>query len=542
MAPMISKDTVTRLIPIIFFCVLYSISIVFLVYVHCYLLKNVGKPIKGPPKQIIYPVAVYSVSNDMNRDSQPKNISSDEDDSETTPEADDKPRDGYDHVMFQEPSDTPIPRVTVFHHGEASYPNFYLRVGAVVFGAGTMLYCGLNIASQAHDITCGNANSLLYGLLVVQTLLFLFTFYQLYFVFKHNKISINVHKPLSRFGLMHMVATNACNWFLILLMEAEHGFAHVDDEHSTHTTVAPGHTEGHANTTGPCDENVMEPILMSLQPYLFPCIIEYSLIMAASVYQMGENIGIHETILRRRATRLQEDPAGHAHIPLTCYKSYHGLFTGIAFLILTAIDIVIYNVLVTKDHLKETAAILYFSMEFAILCILLVTTIIAWLLIQNLAFDDETLKGLDAALLRMSLLGVLLFDAFCILFAVYDTVIYSAVMGVLRPVISSVQSAAQTVFIFDGGHRFTNTTELCKRKPGRELVIFMLMLNMCLWGMYTFQARTLFNDHSFHSLYDKPSWIIITHLTIPLSIFFRFHSTTCLYEIWKHGYTKQKQR
>jgi hypothetical protein len=268
--------------------------------------------------------------------------------------------------------------------------------------------------------------------------------------------------------------------------------------------------------------------------------------MAASVYQMCENIGLHERILLKRAVsgaRYQEETTCSSadHIPITCHKSYHGLFTGIASLILTIIGIVLYNVLYFKQHLKEGASILYFSMEFAMICILLVAMIIVWRVIQKLPFDDNCPKGLDSILLIISLLGVFLFDSFCMLYAAYNTIIYEVVMGIIRPLLSSVQSTIQVVFIFDAGHRFTNTTELSKLKPGRELVIFTLMLNMSLWAMYTFQARTMFNDTTFNNLYDKHAWVIITHLTIPLVIFFRFHSTTCLYEIWKHAYAKKKQ-
>jgi hypothetical protein len=31
-------------------------------------------------------------------------------------------------------------------------------------------------------------------------------------------------------------------------------------------------------------------------------------------------------------------------------------------------------------------------------------------------------------------------------------------------------------------------------------------------------------------------WTVITHISMPLAIFYRFHSTICLFEIWKASY------
>jgi hypothetical protein len=119
--------------------VLYVISIIFLIYVHCYLLKDVGKTVQKQKKRVSYPMDVYSVTKDydkkcntetdnVNHDNLCKNITREEDESESTPEPEEKPSDVYEHV-FQGPR--AIPMVTVFQHGDGSYPNFYLRIGSV---------------------------------------------------------------------------------------------------------------------------------------------------------------------------------------------------------------------------------------------------------------------------------------------------------------------------------------------------------------------------------------------------------------------------
>lgn len=41
--------------------------------------------------------------------------------------------------------------------------------------------------------------------------------------------------------------------------------------------------------------------------------------------------------------------------------------------------------------------------------------------------------------------------------------------------------------------------------------------------------------------YGVWAWTIITHLSMPLAVFYRFHSTVCLCEIWKCTYKMRLQ-
>lgn len=61
------------------------------------------------------------------------------------------------------------------------------------------------------------------------------------------------HKVISRFGLMHMVATNLCEWLYTLVEETKHEIWHLS--HSTHPTN--DHHEAITNSENPIyNENV----------------------------------------------------------------------------------------------------------------------------------------------------------------------------------------------------------------------------------------------------------------------------------------------
>lgn len=136
-----------------------------------------------------------------------------------------------------------------------------------------------------------------------------FTFCQMYFIFTYSRLMINKFKLIARIGLIHLVATNVCTWIKILLKETlqtlhltESSGSHATLEelilplkldlkhhHSNHSSAAANQTEWQGN---PClKTNIMGTILSDISPYLYPFIVEYSLIGAAFLYVMWANIG-----------------------------------------------------------------------------------------------------------------------------------------------------------------------------------------------------------------------------------------------------------
>ena len=52
-------------------------------------------------------------------------------------------------------------------------------------------------------------------------------------------MNIYKNKLVSRFGLMHMIATNICNWLNVLIMETEHSIAGIGGSgHALHLSTA----------------------------------------------------------------------------------------------------------------------------------------------------------------------------------------------------------------------------------------------------------------------------------------------------------------
>lgn len=74
--------------------------------------------------------------------------------------------------------------------------------------------------------------------------------------------------------------------------------------------------------------------------------------------------------------------------------------------------------------------------------------------------------------------------------AIYYQMFYRACISIA----STVQVFIQTAFIVDGLRRCANDSELRKKKPGRELVIFLTISNVSLWVYNTLSVKTALAD------------------------------------------------
>ena len=100
------------------------------------------------------------------------------------------------------------------------------------------------------------------------------------------------------------------------------------------------------------------------------------------------------------------------------------------------------------------------------------------------------------------------------------------------------QVVIQSPFIVDGIRRCSNSKQLRFKKPGRELVTFALILNVTLWILNTFELKSVDKYQNMASLYGKMTWMVISHTTVPVMLFYRYHSSVCLSDIWKYAYEK----
>lgn len=109
-----------------------------------------------------------------------------------------------------------------------------MRVGAIAFGIGAMVYSGLELGQYFELRGKEGCTDILKALTPAARMLLAIV--QMQFIFLNTtQLDMAKHKVISRFGLMHMVATNLCEWLYVLVEETKHEIFHLAHSHTTDT-------------------------------------------------------------------------------------------------------------------------------------------------------------------------------------------------------------------------------------------------------------------------------------------------------------------
>ncbi len=274
-----------------------------------------------------------------------------------------------------------------------------------------MIYSGIEIG-MFFELNLDKSNDCKNLFSVIRPILQMtFVFVQMYFIFLNQKMNIYKNKLLSRFGLMHMIATNLCVWLNVLILETSHEIA--DTHHDAVVEHQHDHDHGqnassnyesgfhlepnmfdisHMVSLCKRKKNIMSMLLTDSGPFLFPCTIEYSLICAAILFVMWKNIAEeHEHYKHQRRRRkisrvmnglgnnrtsagpksASDGEAGSEateafrsahHYSVDCTHANTGLFIGIFVMVMVIISVIVFFVLInSKDEFLHSAAILVAS-------------------------------------------------------------------------------------------------------------------------------------------------------------------------------------
>ncbi|XP_053948594.1 proton channel OtopLc-like [Anastrepha ludens] len=444
------------------------------------------------------------------------------------------------------------------HH----YGSFYLRMGAVAFGIGSMIYSGLEFGQYFElnpDTKCHNV---LLALTPATRMAFIFI--QMYFIFLNNEqIKVYRYKIIARFGLMHMIGTNLAVWLNVLIQETKHEILTFYNPENRTLRIShriPGHSRGHAiapavitsdptahlrvprGLKGPYQifecrrTNILGTLVQDASPFLFPCTIEYSLICAAILYVMWRSISRPQTPAPQRPDTISSPmKRSPHHYSVDCARAHKGLFVGILILVLTIISLILFFVLISRPDFVALAVTEVTICELLIYGTATIATLIGMIQIRHLQYDWYRSFSLDDILLVGAQTGSFLYNIFTVI-AGHFTLRSDDMLVPLNALASIVQTACQTLFILDASRRQAITPEHIRKKPGREIVTFMLVVNLAMWAISTLEKSRAESHPIQLNFYGLWAWTIITHVSMPLAIFYRFHSTVCLCEIWKRAY------
>ncbi|PNF22263.1 hypothetical protein B7P43_G02930, partial [Cryptotermes secundus] len=437
--------------------------------------------------------------------------------------------------------------------------SIYFAHAIAGFGIGSMVYSGLEFGQYfAKDSDCDDT------LLVFRSgTRMLLTLMQIQFMFLNNKdMQMGRYMPVARFGLMHMIATNLCEWLYVLVEETKHDIEHLShldvSEHEDHmdennTEDGFNKTELHrlrrSGSSHHCSRtNIVGMLVQKSSPYLFPCTIEYSLICAVTLYEMWKHIKspprvrtTHHVCNQSMGRDYSSGSLGGLrsahHFTVDCHSSHKGLCAGILVLVLTIISLVLFLVLHSEEEYVKLAVFEVSLCEICIYLLCILAVLVCMLRIRILPAETNRGHGmgLDNTLLVMSQAGMYVYCIFSIIGFNYaeETDVPA---GVVIEILALTETTAQTILVLDASSRRCRTKADKKRKPGRQLITFLIVANAAMWMINTMQKGHAEYNPEHLKFFGVWPWTVITHISMPLAIFYRFHSTICLFEIWKASY------
>lgn len=108
----------------------------------------------------------------------------------------------------------------------------------------------------------------------------------------------------------------------------------------------------------------------------------------------------------------------------------------------------------------------------------------------------------------------------------------SEILAAIAAILSIVQGTFQTLFILECLRRYAAANSPFMRKPARELITALLLTNVSMWFFDTLSAKRFDTKPYLIEHFGILKWSIINAFSSPIAIFYRFHSSVCLSDIW----------
>jgi len=473
---------------------------------------------------------------------------------------------------------------------KVSRTSFYLRIGALVFGLGTLIFNGLEIAMHAtmNDSSC--VDNIVIAHPILQAL---FTFLQMHFLFVNSTVIVERFGLMARFGFIHLVATNLSLWVRTIIWESANEWIHhvyVDslkkvssdvikvpdsplsfgldsDDYAfrdrsdignydytgqSRTNTFIQQFKDGCNSSFPVsnqhigqvislyacfNDNTLGRLWTSSMPYLFPFIVEYSLIAAAVTYIMWRSVGQDKLDqIEGKKMESERNTKKRNYWRVDCQSASKGLFLGLLCLVGGIIILIIFFVMKDNSEFKGQMFWIYSGAEIVILSLAVFSSIAGFVQIQKLSHSFTVPYDLDTLLSTVTITGSYIFAVFSILAAVMSITKLESIVVFTQSTLLLIQITLQGMIMSEAGRRVCMTRAQQVSKPGRQIITFLLFANITLWILDTFMSHRDITQGVQSQFYGLLAWGIISRISLPLLIFYRFHSCVALVEIWKNTY------
>ncbi|XP_053600249.1 proton channel OtopLc-like [Plodia interpunctella] len=471
------------------------------------------------------------------------------------------------------PQILPLSHDYCFSQGRHS-GSFYLKMGAAGFAMGHLVHSMLLIAVQINQLIDDDVNNddcVNILQIVLDIMSPMYCFLQLFFIFKYSNVIILRAQGVAHFAFMHMIGSSLCFWISAIVRETILGLTNYansrDDNYGTNETATV--TTRNEYSTGPdrdfsknfididnlYNENctsspALTTIFENFSPYLYPFTVEFNIFIVAVYYIIWSNIGnchneeglnseinssLDENYLVCKIPTANEDNDFTSNIVIhaDCHASNRGLFVGLILMVGVAGMLILGFVFSSiGGDFFEVGYMLNDATRLAIHTALLFSVVFAYNQLRKLDINEHPVSLLDDVLLFICLPAFFMET----LLSMVATINILNIVKSVDFMVMVIQVLVQTPLIMDGLRRCSNTKKLRRKKPGRELLMFLIIANVGMWLFYTFSFKSPESLDERYTFYGKVMWSILGHITLPLIMFYRFHSSVCFADIWNSAY------
>ncbi|KAJ1352248.1 hypothetical protein KIN20_008539 [Parelaphostrongylus tenuis] len=423
-------------------------------------------------------------------------------------------------------------------HCGPSTGSLFLRLGCVVFGVTGIVYYSFLVFLCSADSSCPSLS------LSLDACAIMFIFTQMHIIFCNSKLTITGHHTAARFGTMHLIAANLWTWIRYVLMEEgvmekeiQGVFRTINNKSNPVMNEEMDEAFAHREVDFDSGCRAAECILGSLSEVMFTAIVEYSLIAAVVMYIVWRNIGKcgHGTEYVKRKHRIRVD----------CSKTTTGLFLGLAFLAATFTSMAVYYGYSILGK-SRNAAYAYALTDISQYIIATIGCVMAIYQLRELIYVEkrnyQLLKDqelLDQILLWLGLVGELIYSVAGLVGLTGDRP-WKPLAFILFfvHIFRLIQVGTQTFLIYLAARVRVGSSNK-EDQPGKQVITFLLVANLSMFLMNLFESEKPGISESIIDFYGKRSWVFLVRSFSPLTIFYRFHSSVCLAEIWKNVYANK---
>ncbi|XP_013400917.1 otopetrin-1-like, partial [Lingula anatina] len=355
-------------------------------------------------------------------------------------------------------------------------------------------------------------------------------------------IVVTAKTRLANKVFMHLMVTNICVFFAYSAMDTAEDFGESSKDSEENSTETSETTEAKCRS--------IKTIFDQASPYLYPFVLEYSVIGATLMYIIFTSIGAP-------AENSSEDHEGRRAMKTSFKHSWQrpssiGALLGVSVAMVTFAVLVYFLISLdngenSESENSELAYTLYLCLEIFLLLVNSITVLVALRYMRNAVYLGMETDTVDDNLLFMATFGAYLQYTFIAMPNIWyisqghpDHL--NAILALLLVVLGLIQATLQTAFLADNDRRDPEVIPSGRsvvHAKGRGLLVFLIICNLSLWLCSTFGLKKAEEHILFHSFYGELPWKIVHNLTAPIIIFFRIHSAAVMSVCWTKAHEKQ---